>query len=132
MTRRSLAILVALAALVALALTMCAVPVGAQTRLAVRAVWAGDGARVTWPAVRGAAVVSIGRPGGRQPLGRPSSPAATVWSQGRTSLDAGLVLRPGDAVEVRVWGARGELLATGAARLRWVVYVPSTQKSPHR
>jgi hypothetical protein len=126
--RRSLAILLALAVVILATLAMCAAPVGAQTRLAVRAVWAGNGARVTWPAVRGAAVVSIGRPGGRQPLGRPSSPAATSWSQGRTSLDAGLVLRPGDAVEVRVWNARGELLAVGTARLRWVVYVPGVKR----
>lgn len=117
--------------LVVLALMLLAPPsAGAQSpaRLTVHAVYAGDGARVSWPAVRGATVVSIGRPGGRQPLGAPLSPTATTWQQGRGSLDVRLVLRPGDAVEVRVWGARGELLAVGEGRLRWVVYVPAARR----
>lgn len=115
-------------ALLLLALVMIATPASAQTRLAVRAVYAGDGARVSWPRVAGAAVVSIGRPGGRQPLGRPVSPTATVWRQGRGSLDVNLALRPGDAVEVRVWDARGELLAVGEERLRWAVYLPVVRR----
>lgn len=113
---------------VLLALTLACSVQAQPARLAVTAVWAGDGARVSWPSVRGAAVVSVGRPGGRQPLGRPISPTATTWHQGRGSLDANLVLRPGDAVEVRVWDARGELLAIGAGRLRWAVYLPATRR----
>lgn len=128
MTRRTLAILAALVVLALATLAMCAVPVGAQARLAVRAVSAGDGVRVSWPPVAGAAVVSIGRPGGREPLGAPASPTATSWSQGRVSLDAGLVLRPGDAVEVRVWGGGGELLGVGQARLRWVAYLSAARR----
>lgn len=118
--RRALLLLVALGLLVT--------PASAQTRLAVHAVYAGDGARVSWPAVVGAAVVSISRPGGRQPLGAPSSPTATTWHQGRGSLDVNLILRPGDAVEVRVWDARGELIAQGQGRLRWAVYVPVARR----
>lgn len=119
--RRALLLLLALGLLVAPA-------VAAPAPLAVRAVYAGDGARVSWPRVAGAAVVSIGRPGGRQPLGRPVSPTATVWRQGRGSLDVNLALRPGDAVEVRVWDARGELLAVGEERLRWAVYLPVVRR----
>jgi hypothetical protein len=131
MSRQTLVILAAILVMVLATLAMCAVPpsAGAQTpvRLAVRAVWGGDGARVAWPRVAGAAVVSIGRPGGRAPIGRPEMPTATNWSQGRTSLDAGLVLKPGDPVEVRIWDARSDLIAVGVGRLRWVVYVPGVR-----
>jgi hypothetical protein len=117
LTRRTLAVLVALAVVVALTLTMCAVPVGAQAP--VSAARYGDGLRVAW-AGTGPACVFRARDG--QPLVCSTSPWRQAWQ------DAGLLVRAGEVVEVR--RLDGTVLGRGV--VRWVVYVPSTQRSPRR
>jgi hypothetical protein len=117
LTRRTLAVLVALAVVVALTLTMCAVPVGAQAP--VRAALHADGLRVTW-AGTGPACVFRARDG--QPLVCSTSPWRQAWQ------DAGLLVRAGETVEVR--RLDGTVLGRGV--VQWVNYLPSAQKGPRR
>jgi hypothetical protein len=116
-SRRSLAILVALAAIVALTLAMCAAPVGAQAP--IHAARYGDGLRVAW-AGTGPACVFRARDG--QPLVCSTSPWRQAWQ------DAGLLVRAGETVEVR--RLDGSVLGRGV--VRWVNYLPSAQKGPRR
>lgn len=132
MSRRTLVLLAAILVMVLATLAMLAAPpsAGAQTptpaRLVVRAIYAGDGARVTWPPVTRAVATCVVRPGGQQALGCAQEPGR--WRQGRTSLDVGLVIRPGQRVEVRAYDMRGELMAQGQALVRWAVYLPVVRR----
>jgi hypothetical protein len=130
MSRRTLALIVTLLVAVLATLAMVFVePAGAQTlppqRLAVRAIYAGDGVRVTWPPVPWAVATCVLRPGGVEPYGCAHEPGR--WHQARTSLDAGLVIRPGQRIEVRAYDMRGELTAQGQALVRWAVYLPGVR-----
>jgi hypothetical protein len=131
MSRRTLIILVAILVIVFAILAMLAVPpAGAQTptptRLAVRAIYAGDGVRVTWPPVPWAVLTCVLRPGGVEPYGCAQEPGR--WRQARTSLDVGLAIRPGQRVEVRAYDMRGELMAQGQAIVRWAVFLPGVRR----
>lgn len=113
-----------LAILLALSLTgAAAAPAPLRDVVVVRAprvFWA------EWRPVAGQALVCAFRETGDD---QPLEPCLR-GSGGRLALavprDVGLLVRPGDTVELRAWDARGRLLATGrvTARDAWRVYAP--------
>lgn len=112
--RRTLA-----AALLGLALLATPAPAPAQAPLAVTATYDGAALVVAWDAPGPACVVA------RQ--GLLGCAQASPWRQG-PSLDARLIVGPGETIEVRAYGADGELAAAERVRVGERVWLPSVPR----